>query len=124
MPAGLRCWADLEQEGVGADSKSPIWRRALVLSDTTRTGLHDAIQAVSGWWDSHLHEFIVGETHHGEPDSGMDDELTLQMRRRDERTYRIIAHPTYGSTAADPVVAVVTTQAEYIYLPIMLRQHR
>ena len=48
-------------------SKPPIWRRLLVCSDTTLANLHHIIQAAFGWWDCHLHQFIVGETYYGEP---------------------------------------------------------
>jgi hypothetical protein len=48
-------------------SKPPIWRRLLVPSDTTLGDLHHIIQAAFGWWDYHLHQFIVGGTYYGEP---------------------------------------------------------
>ena len=49
-------------------SKPPVWRRLLVRSDITLADLHDIIQAAFGWWDYHLHQFIVGGTHYGVPD--------------------------------------------------------
>ena len=48
-------------------SKPPIWRRLLVRSDITLGELHHIIQAAMGWWDYHLHQFIVGETYYGVP---------------------------------------------------------
>jgi hypothetical protein len=48
-------------------SKPPIWRRLLVRSDITLGDLHSIIQAAFGWWDYHLHQFIVGGTYYGEP---------------------------------------------------------
>ena len=48
-------------------SKPPIWRRLLIRSDITLGDLHRIIQAAFGWWDSHLHQFIVGGTYYGEP---------------------------------------------------------
>jgi hypothetical protein len=39
-----------------------------------------------------------------------------------EGTYRIVAHVAYGSTATNPVVAKVTTEARHIYLPVVMRQ--
>jgi hypothetical protein len=39
-----------------------------------------------------------------------------------EGTYRIVAHVAYGSTATNPVVATVTTEARHIYLPVVMRQ--
>lgn len=37
--------------------RPPIWRRFLVPSDITLKRLHDCLQAVMGWTDSHLHQF-------------------------------------------------------------------
>jgi DNA-binding MarR family transcriptional regulator len=48
-------------------SKPPIWRRIQVPGDVTLAELHDTLQAVMGWWDYHLHQFIVGETYYGVP---------------------------------------------------------
>jgi hypothetical protein len=48
-------------------SKPPIWRRVLVVSDIPLSKLHRIIQAAMGWWDSHLHQFIVGDTYYGVP---------------------------------------------------------
>jgi hypothetical protein len=48
-------------------NKPPIWRRLLVHSDITLSDLHHIIQAAFGWWDYHLHQFIVGGTYYGEP---------------------------------------------------------
>jgi hypothetical protein len=64
-------------------SKPPIWRRILVRSDTTLAELHHIIQAVMGWWDYHLHQFIVGEVYYGvlHPDYMMDmlDEREVKL---------------------------------------------
>ena len=67
------------------DSKPPIWRRLLVRSDVTLAKLHDIIQAAFGWWDYHLHQFVVGETYYGVPDPDYDDYLEM----RDERKVRL-----------------------------------
>jgi hypothetical protein len=39
------------------DIKPPIWRRIQVPSTLLLCCLHDALQAVLGWTDSHLHMF-------------------------------------------------------------------
>src|SRR4051794_23805288 len=49
------------------DVKPPIWRRVQV-KDCTLGKLHDVIQAVMGWHDSHLHAFDVGGVQYGPPD--------------------------------------------------------
>lgn len=38
-------------------TKPPIWRRFLVPGGITLKRFHDALQAVMGWTDSHLHQF-------------------------------------------------------------------
>ena len=40
-------------------SKPPIWRRVAVPSDITLGQLHEVIQIVMGWTDSHLHQFVL-----------------------------------------------------------------
>ena len=64
-------------------SKPPIWRRILLRSDVTLAELHRLIQAAMGWWDYHLHQFIVGQTYFGEPhpDYGfeMHDEKRVKL---------------------------------------------
>ena len=42
-------------------AKPPIWRRILVQDDITLHGLHQIIQAVMGWTDTHLYEFQLGK---------------------------------------------------------------
>ena len=69
------------------DSKPPIWRRLLVRSGVSLAELHDIIQAAFGWWDYHLHQFIVGETYFGVPApdyedySEMNDEQDVTLRQ-------------------------------------------
>jgi len=58
-------------------SKPPIWRRLLVRSDITLGDLHDIIQAAFGWWDYHLHQFIVGGTYFGVPNPDYDDYMEM-----------------------------------------------
>ncbi|MBN1429622.1 MAG: plasmid pRiA4b ORF-3 family protein [Anaerolineae bacterium] len=49
------------------DSKPPIWRRLLVPGDVTLGNLHDIIQTAMGWYDCHLHQFILGGVYYGVP---------------------------------------------------------
>ena len=69
----------------------PIRRRLLVPSDITLAGLHDIIQAAFGWWDYHLHQFIVGETYYGVPDPDfggfleIHDEHKMRLHQITER---------------------------------------
>ncbi len=44
-----------------------LWRRVDVPLSSTLLALHDIIQAVVGWTDSHLFEFVIGDRVYGEP---------------------------------------------------------
>ncbi|MDR2450190.1 MAG: plasmid pRiA4b ORF-3 family protein [Candidatus Accumulibacter sp.] len=62
-----------------------IWRR-IVVPETIRLGkLHEVIQVVMGWSDSHLHEFEIDGERYGiaNPDFGFGDSV------RSERTARL-----------------------------------
>ena len=48
-------------------SKPPVWRRVQVPMDISLRKLHKILQAVMGWETCHLHEFVVGREHFGEP---------------------------------------------------------
>jgi hypothetical protein len=63
--------------------KPPIWRRIQVPGDITLARLHQILQGVMGWTDSHLHQFIVGDTFIGAPDPAFG------METEDERGVRL-----------------------------------
>lgn len=50
-------------------SKPPVWRKVEVPADITLGALHEVIQAVMGWGDCHLHEFVLDGRRFG-PDYG------------------------------------------------------
>jgi hypothetical protein len=50
------------------DTRPPIWRRLLVPAGLTLEALHDVLQVAMGWYDSHLHEFRIGQKRFGKPD--------------------------------------------------------
>jgi len=52
-------------------SNPPIWRRVVVRSDMPLSRLHGVIQRVMGWTDSHLHQFVAGNTYYGTSDPNM-----------------------------------------------------
>ena len=66
-------------------SKPPIWRGIQLHSDTRLGKLHRILQVVRGWTDSHLHQFIVGQTYYGVPDPHVDldvrSERTVPLNR-------------------------------------------
>ena len=53
-------------------SKPPIWRRIQVASNITLSELHRIIQVAMGWWDCHLHQFIIHGNYFGIPDPDWD----------------------------------------------------
>jgi hypothetical protein len=62
------------------NSKPPIWRRILLPGDITLAQLHDILQAVMGWYDAHLHLFIVEGVRYGVPHP--DDFVEVKSERR------------------------------------------
>jgi hypothetical protein len=58
-------------------SKPPIWRRVVVRADVTLDWLHDVVQIVMGWTNSHMHQFIAGRgfavTYYGRPNPEFAD---------------------------------------------------
>ena len=61
-----------------------IWRRFVVPSDTTLADLHEVIQSVMGWTDSHMHHFFDKKNYYMPSAFCDDDELpeethTLEM---------------------------------------------
>lgn len=64
-----------------AESDPPIWRRFQVAGDISLAKLHQVLQIVMGWQNSHLHQFMVGGTPYGEPDPALQ-ELELENERK------------------------------------------
>lgn len=63
------------------DSDPLIWRRLVVPSDTTLAKVHRILQAALGWTESHLHQFVIGETVYGDPDLLTDDPPQASTRK-------------------------------------------
>lgn len=58
-------------------SRPPIWRRVLVPEGLFLSGLHDVIQEVMGWTDSHLHDFQWCDERFATPDPEYDEEQVV-----------------------------------------------
>jgi Plasmid pRiA4b ORF-3-like protein len=52
-----------------------IWRRFIVPEDITLDRLHDVIQIVMSWMESHLHEFNIGGKRYTENPESPEDNL-------------------------------------------------
>ena len=64
-------------------SRPAIWRRLEVDPDVTLIRLHQILQVVMGWTDSHLHQYRRGSTYYGQSDP------EFGMRRENERRIRL-----------------------------------
>jgi hypothetical protein len=66
------------------DSKPPIWRRFLVPDSISLHQLHNILQIVMGWTNSHLHQFIIDDEYFGEPEEedGYSEDLKNEKRHR------------------------------------------
>jgi hypothetical protein len=56
------------------DIDPPIWRRVEVPGWFTLADVHDVVQLVMGWDDSHLHLFEIGDVRYGFGDNEWDDD--------------------------------------------------
>jgi hypothetical protein len=63
-------------------SDPPIWRRMQVPGDISLRKLHKILQVVMGWETAHLHEFIIGREHFGEPDPEYGFEMQDDRKTR------------------------------------------
>ncbi len=72
-----------------------VWRRIVVANQWTFASLHHYLQWLMGWWDSHAHEFQVGD-HVVAPDWWIAEiELDHEVKEyRDARRYSIAAAVT------------------------------
>jgi len=63
-------------------SRPLIWRRFQALNDITLFRLHNILQIVMGWTDSHLHQFLAGQIYYGKPNPeyGADHEDDKRTR--------------------------------------------
>ena len=68
------------------DSEPPIWRRIEAPGNTRLDKLHHILQVTMGWWNSHLHQFVVGQTYYGDVSPVFDD---WGPKMLDESKYRL-----------------------------------
>ena len=63
------------------DIEPEIWRRVVVPAGITLDRLHDVIQIVMGWTDTHIHEFIIGKKRYIEFPESEEDGLVCGRYR-------------------------------------------
>ncbi len=63
-------------------AKPPIWRRVLVPSSYTLADLHDVIQISMGWYDCHMHQFIINGEFYGVPEPDFDFDVKPEQSVR------------------------------------------
>jgi hypothetical protein len=73
-----------------AEVEPVIWRR-LVVPWTFHLGqLHHVIQAAFGWWDYHLHQFLIGGLRYGNYEQIGEPEFEGDSRGSDETEVRLL----------------------------------
>ena len=63
------------------DIEPEIWRRFVVPASITLDRLHDVIQIVMGWTDTHIHEFAIGKKRYTEYPESKEDGLVCGRYR-------------------------------------------
>lgn len=72
------------------DTQHLIWRRFVVPSDIRLDQLHDVIQIVMGWHNSHFHSFLVGKQQYM-PRSALMDGITDDLPEEEYTLNKIAA---------------------------------
>lgn len=78
------------------DVEPAIWRRFVVPAGITLDRLHDVIQIVMGWTDSHLHEFTIGNKRYTDYPESKEDGLVCgryrlgDLIKQNGRTFRYL----------------------------------
>jgi hypothetical protein len=94
-PRQARTKAELYQLKITlVGTRPPVWRRVLVHGSIRLDELHRVIQAAFGWWDYHLHEFVIGRRIYGSPDPDEDWGPPVL----NERHARLDKHATEGDS--------------------------
>jgi len=64
------------------DISPPIWRRIQIPGEFTLGQLHDVLQIVMGWTNSHLHQFTINGEYYGDPEDDIFGELGIKDETR------------------------------------------
>ncbi|GEA15841.1 plasmid pRiA4b ORF-3 family protein [Moorella sp. E308F] len=72
------------------DVHPPVWRRFQVTRDISLYRLHLVLQAVMGWWNYHLYQFIIRGTYYCDPDPEFDAEY---VNARRVKLWQVLTRP-------------------------------
>jgi hypothetical protein len=64
------------------DTRPPVWRRILVPRDITLRNLHRTLQTVTGWTNSHVHQFVLPRQKHTGPRHVVGTKVTNENRTK------------------------------------------
>jgi len=88
--------------------RPPIWRRVQVPGAIRLAALHEVIQTVFGWTNSHLHQFVVADRTYGQPDDfdeAVEDESGVTLAEAvGTRTKRFLYIYDFGDNWEHDVV--------------------
>ncbi len=82
-------------------AQPPIWRRLWVSPDMTLGQLHHVIQTAMGWYDCHLHHFVVHGEYYSDPEQELgpdvsdEGDVTLAVALREPKQ-RIVYEYDFG----------------------------
>ena len=99
-------------------SKPPIWRRVAVPESLTLAELHEVIQIVMGWENSHLHDFEVGGERYTEFEediqSGAGDStaVTLRSMKLNRKGRAFLYNYDFGDCWRHQILVESSTPAE------------
>ena len=97
------------------DIEPLIWRRIMVSNQSTLASLHNYLQWVMGWQDSHAHEFEVGD-HTVLDELGLHDLPLAGLAKEREELFL--------PRRAEPVVLPPTSPALYLVQRLRDEAHR
>lgn len=104
------------------DIRPEIWRRFVVPADISLDRLHDVIQIVMGWQDTHLHEFMFGRKRFTEspeePEQGKEDAYFRLCDLIHTKGKQFAYHYDFGDSWWHDVT-LESTHARVAHLPCM-----
>jgi pRiA4b ORF-3-like protein len=68
------------------DIEPPIWRRFIVSDLVNLHSLHEILQTIMGWHNSHLHQFVLGANVYADPEMEPDGEMG---KMKDEHRFQL-----------------------------------